>query len=113
MNAHGPENFSHFWANEKRKEDDPSPQVVQPVEQAAQAKPTEGSCGGSGQGGYWNNQAGRRGRGSYAGKWGDNRSPSLTTGSRSIPGQARGTHEDPRSQNIKPDPYYYIFFEAF
>ena len=70
MNAHGPENFSHFWANEKRKEDDPSPQVVQPVEQAAQAKPTEGSCGGSGQGGYWNNQAGRRGRGSYAGKGG-------------------------------------------
>ena len=46
-------------------------------------------------------------------KGGDNRSPSLTTGSRSIPGQARGTHEDPRSQNVKPDPYYYIFFEAF
>ena len=70
MNTHGPESFSHFWADEERKEDDLAPQVIQPVQQAAPAKPIERSRGGSGTGGNWSNQAGCWGRGAYAGKGG-------------------------------------------
>ena len=70
MNTHGPESFAHFWADEERKEDNLAHRVIQPIEQAAPAEPIEKGRGGSGTGGYWSNQAGRRGRGAYAGKGG-------------------------------------------